>query len=374
MHIEPPDLDRNVHCLLGLPFDAVSLSAAAAAVRQAAAQRKPLFVSTPNLNFLVACSTDAAFRDSVINSELSLADGMPIIWLAKLLGIPLRERVAGSTLFEALRGAPTHDATAPLRVYFFGGPDGVAEKASAQINAGSSAMRCVGFASPGFVSVQAMSTPATLQHINDSQPDFVVVSLGAKKGQTWIEHNRRQLNAPVISHLGAVVNMVAGTVLRAPVWMQRVGLEWLWRIREEPTLWRRYFNDGLALLRLVLTRAIPLWWFSRFHAPAQDSGSTISASVDAGDNTVHIQLSGSCIAHNLPALRAELKKALGAGCDIALDLAGVTHADSAFWGLLMVVHGYQSRTGRSLHLVATPKTIRRLGHYAGVDLLWSEVK
>lgn len=252
-----PAPDRALHWILGLPFDAISLAEAVQTVRNAARQRTPLFISTPNLNFLIASQKDPAFRDSVIHSDLSLADGMPILWLAKLLKVPIRERVAGSTLFEQLRYSPLQPEDRPLRVYFFGGPDGVAEKAANAINQDSTSMQCVGYCSPGFGSLDDISTPDLLARINASEADFVVVSLGAKKGQAWIERNRAHLQAPVISHLGAVVNFVAGNVQRAPVWMQRVGLEWVWRIKEEPSLWSRYLNDGVSLLYITVTQVIP---------------------------------------------------------------------------------------------------------------------
>lgn len=253
-HLAP---NRELHWILGLPFDAISLAEAVQTVRNAARQRTPLFISTPNLNFLIASQKDPAFRDSVIHSDLSLADGMPILWLAKLLKVPIRERVAGSTLFEQLRYSPLQPEDRPLRVYFFGGPDGVAEKAANAINQDSTSMLCVGYCSPGFGSLDAISTPELLADVNASGADFVVVSLGAKKGQAWIERNRAHLQAPVISHLGAVVNFVAGNVQRAPVWIQRIGLEWVWRIKEEPSLWKRYLTDGFSLLRITVTQIIP---------------------------------------------------------------------------------------------------------------------
>ena len=244
------DFERNVHCLLGLPFDAVGMPDAVRLVRAAADSRRPYFVSTPNVNFLIGCLGDRPFRHSVLNSDLSIADGMPLIWVARLLGVPLRERVAGSDLFMNLGvGAPR-----PLRVYFFGGMEGVAAAASRALNASGSGLLCADFDTPGFGSVEQMSSPAQIARINESGADFLVVSLGAKKGQAWIERNRSLISVPVVSHLGAVLNFVAGTVSRAPVWMQRTGLEWLWRIKEEPALWRRYFFEGLTLCRLLVTR------------------------------------------------------------------------------------------------------------------------
>jgi N-acetylglucosaminyldiphosphoundecaprenol N-acetyl-beta-D-mannosaminyltransferase len=251
MQIPPPHASRNVHDLLGLPFDAITLEQAVAHIRMAAQTHTPCFFSTPNLNFLIASQTNAAFRQSVVDSDLSLADGMPIVWLAKLLAIPLPERVAGSDVFEALRQTPIGGRK--IKVYFFGGPAGVAQRAAEKINTENGGMVCVGYETPGFGSVEDMSFPATLEKINASGAEFLVVALGAVKGQAWILHNRAQLKVPVVSHLGAVVNFVAGNVQRAPLWMQKTGLEWLWRVKEEPGLWARYFNDGVALLKLVPT-------------------------------------------------------------------------------------------------------------------------
>src|SRR5919108_186527 len=148
-----PDFSRRVHCLLGLPIDAVNLAGAEARIRAAAAQRSPCFLSTPNVNFLVASRSDALFRDSVIDSDLSVADGMPLVWLARLVGIPLRERVAGAALFDALR----YRAGKRLSVYFFGGPDGAAELAGRRLALEGAGLTCAGYESPGFGSIDEMS-------------------------------------------------------------------------------------------------------------------------------------------------------------------------------------------------------------------------
>jgi N-acetylglucosaminyldiphosphoundecaprenol N-acetyl-beta-D-mannosaminyltransferase len=345
----PPDFSRPVHYMLGLPFDAVSLPQAVARVRHAVQTRTPLFISTPNLNFLIASQTDAAFRQSVVQSDLSLADGMPIVWLAKLLGIPITERVAGSTLFEVLRSGPAAPGTAPIKVFFFGGPAGVAQAAALQINATrhpqGGGMHCVGYASPGFGTVADMSTPAIIDQINAAQADFVVVALGAAKGQAWIQHNRASLNAPVVSHLGAVVNFVAGTVVRAPTWAQRCGLEWAWRIKEEPALWRRYWGDGLGLLKLLLCQALPQAWRLRTLAPTQTTVQAAVVSVVEQGNGVVVQLAGAWTAANLPRLHAELRAYATTAHPLTIDCTHTTYADSSVAGALSQLYGYRTRLG-----------------------------
>jgi N-acetylglucosaminyldiphosphoundecaprenol N-acetyl-beta-D-mannosaminyltransferase len=138
------DLDRDPVCLLGLPFDAVTMDGVVHAVRDAVRARRRLFLSTPNLNFLIGSQRDAAFRASVVDSDLSVADGMPLVWMSRLLGTPLPERVTGSGLFERLRDELPQYAERPIRVYFFGGPPGAAEAAGRSLNERSAGMVCVG--------------------------------------------------------------------------------------------------------------------------------------------------------------------------------------------------------------------------------------
>jgi N-acetylglucosaminyldiphosphoundecaprenol N-acetyl-beta-D-mannosaminyltransferase len=361
----PDRYERDVHCLLGLPFDAMDLAAAVSRIRDAAHSREPLFLSTPNLNFLIACLTDEAFRHSVLESDLCIADGMPLVWVAWLLRVPIRERVAGSTLFEKLRG----ESPNRISVFFFGGVGGIAEAACRTLNSSTGGMVCVGFEFPGFGSVEEMSSEQTITRLNASGAHFVVVSLGAKKGQAWIVRNRDRLAAPVICHLGAVMNFIAGTVKRAPRWMQHAGLEWLWRIREEPGLWRRYFGDGMAFLRLLATRVVPycLWMFCNRRAPGKIDAAAID--ILERETDIEVRLCGAWMQRNLAPLRKCFSRAALAGKSIRLDLTQVTYVDSAFVGLLLLLYGDCGRNGRSFSLSAPQDRVRRIFRYSGAQFL-----
>jgi N-acetylglucosaminyldiphosphoundecaprenol N-acetyl-beta-D-mannosaminyltransferase len=359
------NFQRNVHCLLGLPFDAVDLAGAVQRVRDAAAQRTPCLVSTPNLNFLIGCRTDSRFRDSVINSDLSIADGMPLVWIARLLRIPIPSRVGGADVFAQL-GAP---ASTRLSVYFYGGKKGVAEAACRRLNAKRCALACVGFESPGFGAVEEMSGDETIARINASGADFVAVSLGAKKGQAWIERNRPRLSSPVICHLGAVMNFVAGTLRRAPAWMQASGLEWLWRIKEEPRLWRRYLRDGLALLVLLVTRVLPYAWYLHRHKPDADQPATARAEAREEWRSYVVRLRGAWTRRDMALLRDCFSKAALSGKDVKLDMGGVTYIDSAFLGLVVLLQGHQRRHDKNLLLVSLPAPVRRVIRYCCAEYL-----
>lgn len=218
-----------------------------------------MFLSTPNLSFVMAARSSEEFKQSVLCSDLVVADGTPILWLARKQGTPLPERVAGADIFDALRyGAAKHQLGRPMKVFFFGGPPGVAEQACQVLNeetARTGCMEGVGAIYPGHGTVEDMSAQDLIDQINASGADLLVVALGAAKGQAWIMANRHRLQVPVVSHLGAVVNFVAGTVRRAPAVLRGIGLEWLWRIKEEPQLFSRYWQDGKGFLKL--------WWDTR---------------------------------------------------------------------------------------------------------------
>ena len=354
-----PNFERQVFCLLGLPFDAVDLAGAVRAVQSSARSRTPCFFSTPNTNFVVTAQRDEAFRASVYRSDLSLIDGMPLLWMARLLGLPFRERVAGSVLFEALRQSTAQ----PIGVYFFGGPDGVAAAAAERLNAQPQGLHCVGHDSPGFVSVEAMSDAARIERINASAADFVVVSLGAKKGQAWIERNRARLHAPVISHLGAVVNFVAGTVRRAPGWMQRSGVEWLWRIREEPALWRRYAQDAVAASTLLFRCVIPYAWHLRFNRPDAAEHACASVQVDHGAATTVVHLRGAWAHSNLGPVRRAFTDVVGCVNSLRLDLSAVTHVDSAFVALLGLLKAHRDQNGQQTEIIGVLPSVRRVFGY-----------
>lgn len=334
----PVDFERRLVCLLGLPFDAVDVHQAVRRIRQDAFDNCRCFVSTPNLNFAMTARADAAFRRTVLRCDLSLADGMPIVWISKLLGLPVRQRVSGADVFEALQ---VH-AGPPIGVYLFGGPPGAAERASERINRRGGGMQCVGFDVGGFGPIESMSTEEQIARINRSGAHFVVVSLGAVKGQGWIERNAARLTAPVLAHLGAVVNFAAGDLRRAPRWMQAHGLEWLWRIREEPSLWRRYWRDGVDTVRLLATHVLPDAIEAR-RWRVRDEGSAapplLSRSEVPGGSA--LRLTGDWRAESgLPALRSALAECVNDKRRLTIELDQVTGIGDAAVALLLVARGW----------------------------------
>jgi N-acetylglucosaminyldiphosphoundecaprenol N-acetyl-beta-D-mannosaminyltransferase len=330
------DLTRDVYCILGMPVDSSGMNSVLRAIERAATDKMLLFISAPNLNTLVNMQLDSGFRDSLLQSDLCPPDGMSIVLIARLLGAPIRDRISGSDIFDALKAE--HNLTKPLKVFMFGGIEGVAAAACCALNAQPCGLYCVGSFYPGFDSVEEMSHDDIIDKINSTAADLLVVSLGAKKGQLWLQRNQQRLLIPVRSHLGAVVNFQAGTVVRAPLIMRRLGLEWLWRIKEEPYLWRRYWSDGVVLLRLLITRVLPLalwtWWLGmKFDREGQNL--VITQECDCA--SVTLSLSGPATTRHVEKVIPVFRDAILTRKQVIIDFSKTRAIDSRFLGLLLML-------------------------------------
>ena len=359
--------NRPCWSLLGLPFDQVEPDQAVDIIDQAIKTKRKCFLSTPNLNFIVQSKSDESFYESVIYSDLVVADGMPVIWTAKLLGIPLQSRVAGSSLFETLQNKRRDK---PISVFFFGGQGNAAQQAAESLNRNSVGMIACGALNPGMGTVESMSDKAIIDQINAAEPDFLVVALGAKKGQQWIMKNREQLNVSVISHLGAVVNFVGDNVQRAPLRWQKMGLEWVWRILQEPLLWKRYLIDGLWFLRLMLTRVVPLATYQKILAKKASQGLSIKIINDVPGSNIEIVLSGSATIENSRLLKSTCRKILDqleASPNISINCRKLDYIDSSALGTLMLLKANIKRRGGNFGLFGASPRINRLMRLHGVE-------
>ncbi len=346
-------LQRRVWSLMGLPFDGATELQCVEYLARAIDNDQRVFFTTPNLNFLISSQSDQAFKQSVLDSGYVVADGMPLIWIARLLGIPLPERVPGSGVFEILRHRGANSG--PIKVFFMGGPEGVAAKACDVLNNDDTAMQGVGFHYPGFGSVADMSGQELIDEINASGADFVLVALGAKKGQAWIEANYHRINAPIISHLGAVVNFVAGSVARAPLWMQKSGLEWLWRIYEEHSLLKRYWLDGLALIKLFFNDVLPLWRYQKQGKQQIHNSPLADLIFDQVDNQWWITCSGVLHEANIDSLLAVCVGRLNE--KIVIDCGHLKYMDFAAMGTLQLLESAARREGGSLTVVNPQQSV-----------------
>jgi N-acetylglucosaminyldiphosphoundecaprenol N-acetyl-beta-D-mannosaminyltransferase len=206
-------------------------------------------VFTPNVDHVVLAEENASLREAYDAAELSLVDGMPLLWASRLLGLTLPEKISGSDLVGPLLERAGKKG---WKVYLLGGADGVAE-AAAKIMRERDGVRVVGLDAPRVGKDGTVQDGGeALAKIRAAAPDVLLVALGAPKQELFIHRHAAQLTPAVSLGIGASLDFVAGTVRRAPRWMSQAGLEWLYRLSREPKrLWRRYLIDDPKFLAIL---------------------------------------------------------------------------------------------------------------------------
>ncbi len=363
------DLSREVYCILGMPIDVIDMASVLRRIDLSATSKSTLFVSTPNLNYLVHCHSDLEFRDSMLLSDLSPADGMPIVWLGRLLGVPIKERVAGSDIFAALKSL--RGLEQPLKLFLFGGNEGVAAAASEALNAGEGGLSCVGWHFPGFLSAEELSHDSVIDAINSQEADFLVACLGSKKGQLWLKRNSRRLRAPVRAHLGASLNFEAGMVKRAPALMRKSGLEWLWRIKEEPYLWRRYWHDGRTLLSLLYLQVLPLFIYHLTTKKLSETQLTMKSERRA--DCTKLKFSGAATRKNIEEIVTAFRTTLSTSERVVIDLSDVSVIDQRFLGALLALRKMLRSNQAELVLTGVSRKLGRVFRLSGVGFLLTQI-
>jgi N-acetylglucosaminyldiphosphoundecaprenol N-acetyl-beta-D-mannosaminyltransferase len=227
--------------ILAVRVDDVTGDETLALVERFIAERAPHQICTVNPEFIMAAQRDEAFRDVINNAALCPPDGVGVLWAARRLGHPLRERVGGTDMAERIAARA---AQLDWRMYFLGAAPGVAEQAATVLQTRYPGLAVVG-------TFAGSSTPseenAIVERIRAARPDVLLVAFGAPMQDVWIARNQPRLQVPVAMGVGGAFDFIAGVTRRAPRWVQRLGFEWLHRLIHEPWRWRRQ----LALPRFV---------------------------------------------------------------------------------------------------------------------------
>lgn len=211
------------------------------------------YVVTPNVDHAVLLQENKELQAAYSEAHMVLADGHPIVWASHLLRQPLPERVPGSELVPKLF-TRFNAGGGKLKVFLLGAAPGVAQRAAVQMKSEWPRVHTVGTYSPplGFEK-NPEETEMILEKISDCKPDVVVVGLGAPKQEIWVHRNYHRIEAKAAFCVGATIDFLAGEKKRAPVWMQKTGIEWLHRMMSEPKrLVKRYAKDAWIFPQLVI--------------------------------------------------------------------------------------------------------------------------
>jgi N-acetylglucosaminyldiphosphoundecaprenol N-acetyl-beta-D-mannosaminyltransferase len=238
----PPPVD-----LMGTPLHPVTMSETIALVDRAILTRRPLRHLAMNAAKLVALRNDPALRASIEAADLITADGQSIVWASRLLGRPVPERVTGIDLMHGALDLATRKG---YRVFTLGARADVVRDAVEVLQQRFPGLRMVGAIDGYFTPAQE---PAVVRRIVAARPDMLFVALSSPKKERFLAEHEGEMGVPFCMGVGGSLDVIAGRVRRAPRLLQRLGLEWLFRLAQEPRrLWRRYLQTNTQFLALLL--------------------------------------------------------------------------------------------------------------------------
>jgi N-acetylglucosaminyldiphosphoundecaprenol N-acetyl-beta-D-mannosaminyltransferase len=248
---EPTHFD-DVRCseraeLLGLSFDVVTMETAVAwCVESCRGSRTPHTVVTANAAHLCMMRRDPELTRACRAADLTVADGMSVVWALRALGRPVPERVTGVDLMARLLAAAGWHR---LRVYFLGAKREVVTALVEASRVQYSGIEIVGFRD-GYFGLEDHA--GIVEEIRASRADILFVGMPSPFKETWCQRHRQRLEVPVIIGVGGSFDVLAGVVSRAPRWLQTMGLEWFWRLLMEPRkLWKRYLTTNIEFIWLT---------------------------------------------------------------------------------------------------------------------------
>jgi N-acetylglucosaminyldiphosphoundecaprenol N-acetyl-beta-D-mannosaminyltransferase len=240
--------------ILGVAVCPVSRAGALLRIERWVAAKDRQYVCVSGIHGVMESHRDRTLRDIHNAAGMVVPDGMPLVWLSRLRGFRDVERVYGPDLLLA---CCDRSRTTGYRHFFYGGASGVPELLGARLQARFPGLSVVGAYSPPFRALTPAEDAELVQRINTARPDIVWVGLGTPKQERWMAEHRAALDAAVLIGVGAAFDFHAGLKRQAPRWMQRSGLEWLFRLLAEPRrLWRRYLRNNPLFVWHVLLQAL----------------------------------------------------------------------------------------------------------------------
>lgn len=247
--------------ILGVGISAVNLQTATNIAMEWIAARQKHYVTVTGVHGLIEAQDNPQFKALLNRSGMSVPDGMPLVWLLKLAGQTHVTQVCGYDFTLALSEAM---AAAGKSAFYYGGGPGIAEDLADRLARRFPGLRTAGTHTPPFRQLTPDEETQIVERINNSGADVVWVGLSTPKQEQWMVGVQSRISAPLLIGVGAVFDFLTGRTKRAPRWMQRSGLEWLFRLNQEPVrLWRRYLRNNPLFMYYLACEKLGIRDFNR---------------------------------------------------------------------------------------------------------------
>ncbi len=239
--------------IMGIRIDNKSMKESMELIKQKIENDEQFIIYTPNTEIIMMCHKDEEFMDLINKSHINIPDGIGLIYASKIRNHPLKEKVAGYDLsVNMLKLADENN----LKLFVVGGKPGIAEEAMLNVHKKYPNINIVGTQHGYFKGTHLGKNGddeelIVLDKINKAEPDILFVGFGAKKQEQWIEYNRDKINAKIIIGNGGTLDGLAGKVKRAPDIFIKLGLEWLYRLINEPKRIKRQILLPIFMLKVI---------------------------------------------------------------------------------------------------------------------------
>ena len=343
--------------LFGLPIANVTATEAVTQIERLILSGSIHQVATANLDFVRNALRDTYLQQIICDCSLVVPDGAPIVWASKLFGKPLQQRVAGVDLVPRLAQL---SADRGYGIFVLGSTDENSERAMDVLRKSYPKMNVVGRYSPEILPLGEMDDDEILRRIEEANPELLLVAFGNPKQEKWIHRNRGRLKVPVAIGIGGSLDIIAGSLQRAPLWMQKTDLEWVFRMAQEPgRLLPRYVKDAAALLRYL-----PLGLLADALQPRRSvEGETVTS---VHGSTRVVSLSGSLCADRCKELEREVETTVRLHQSLVIDLSRTTRVEADGLGSLLEARRIVQSAGKTVWVTGMNRSVRRLFEYAAI--------
>jgi N-acetylglucosaminyldiphosphoundecaprenol N-acetyl-beta-D-mannosaminyltransferase len=337
--------------VLGIPFHNVTMDETVAQIEEQIREGGFHQIATANVDFLKNAIRDERMHSILCSCDMVVPDGMPVVWMSRLIGTPLKERVTGIDLVERLADV---SARRGYGIFLLGASESRSQRAARVLKQRFPELRIVGRYSPPPAPLDKMDNEEILRRIEEARPEILLVAFGNPKQEEWLAMHRDRLNVPVCIGVGGTLDSLSGTVPRAPQWMQRRGLEWLHRTLQEPQrLAARYLADAVCLLR-----HLPGYLAASAAQPKHAAEPSIV--VQQVGNTKLISMIGDLTGAALEEFNLYSRDACLEGMNIVLDLSRTGYVGPETLGSLIYLESRMRQRHEQLWLAALPAHLWRV--------------
>jgi N-acetylglucosaminyldiphosphoundecaprenol N-acetyl-beta-D-mannosaminyltransferase len=312
--------------ILGVPIDNLTMDEVMQVLEDHIVEGGFHQIATANVDFLIKSIHDDELQETLCRCDLVLPDGMPLVWASRLMGSALKERVAGADLVPRLVELA---ASRGYRLFLLGAEEESSARAANWMKSKYPGVCIAGRYSPEFKPIDQMDHEDILRRIEAARPDILFVAFGNPKQEKWLAMHRHRLNVPLCIGVGGSLDFLSGKVARAPRWMQASGLEWVYRMGQEPArLAKRYLGNAAGILCYLTIQLA---------ATAVQAGRRSAGRVtrEAACSAAVFRVEGSFRSSLLPSLETEVCGAIFSGAHIVLDLSETAYLGPDALGMLV---------------------------------------